>query len=345
MGKVHIENVCGWVQNPRIQLAAQERKLNVGDRDLTQEEVFEIMKSEPSIHLAALRDDILKRGLREPIIISSAGQLLDGNRRFFALKLLLETIPLNDPKRREFEVLPAYVLTTDSTSVDEELVLVEENFQPSLKIEWPDFVKATYIRLDKEKGLTEKEIADKYGWTRSKVKETFKIIKIIDDFITFATDPVDNEDEYGGGLGLAEHQAESIASRNYQFFNEAQKSFYESLLSDAEFKFQFFRWIHEDKFASFPEVRIAYEAWKHPKIRSIITSKESTAAKDAKASLDYHKRILKGESEARETINQFIEYLQSIQAIDIKSLSQEDINKLQGAIKLITDMWKSTIQP
>jgi len=340
-GHVPVDKIQGWVDNPRIRLASQRKKVSVGDRDLMQDEVFEIMKIDPSFKLAALRDDILANGLREPIVLSSSGVLLDGNRRFFAIRFVLEGLPKGDSKRQDYEKIHAYVLDDSCTKLDEELVLVEENFHPSLKLEWPEYVKAQFIKDDWGDGLDSKEIAKKYGWQKRKVNETIRILQLIDDFLTFATDDPDPEDEYGGGLGLEENAAEAKAAENYQYFNEAQKSFFNALQTEPEFKALFFRWLNEGKFSSFPEVRIAHQAWKDTEARSIIASSAATAAKDAKAVIDYKKRVLKSKNEAKVRIDEFATFLRGLKADEIETLPKPTVKKLQDSLVLVNDLVKA----
>ena len=226
--KVDINLISGWVDNPRIDVEKRKFQASHGARDLTQEEVFDIMKNTPDFKLKDLRDDILKNGLREPLTLSWKGRLLDGNRRFFALKYALESLPPTDPNRIDLEKVPAYVLLEDASEEDERNVLVEENFSASLKLEWPDYVKAQMVvaAYRNGDGLDERQIAQKFGWSRTKVLDSLKIDEIIQSFMTYATDPVDPEDDNGGGLGLSETEAETICAKSYQFFNEAKKSFF-----------------------------------------------------------------------------------------------------------------------
>jgi hypothetical protein len=238
--KVKISNISGWVDNPRIELAKKELLERIGDRELTQDEVFDIMKADKEIRLKELRDDILKNGLREPLTLSYSCKLLDGNRRFFAIKYALEGMKNTDPNRQDLETVQAYVLSNVASEEDEKNVLVEENFSASLKIEWPEYVKAQMVIQAHLQGLSVDDIARRFNWGKSKIKETIKINRLIEDFMTFATDPVNFEDETGGGLGLSEIEAEGLCAKNYQFFNEAQKSFYDQLNTDISFKIQFF---------------------------------------------------------------------------------------------------------
>jgi hypothetical protein len=217
-------------------------------------------------------------------------------------------------------------------------VLVEENFSPSLKIEWPDYVKAQHIIKEHQDGLPIEDIAKKYNWSKSKVKDTVRINTLIEDFVAFAVSDRDQDDESGGGLGLTENEAESVAAKNYQYFNEAQKSFYNALQTDFAFKSAFFKWINEGKFSSFPEVRVSYKAWQDPEARVILASPDPTAAKDAKAALDYNARVVRSGTEAAGRIDAFVKFLRSMKADEINNLPDQARTKLQEALELIEKM-------
>lgn len=337
-GRVNIASVQGWVDNPRIELAKKTMQDRIGNRPLTQDEVFDLMKSDSEVKLKDLRDDILKNGLREPLTLSFAGKLLDGNRRFFAIKYALENMPSVDSNRQDLEVVNVHVLTEEATVEDEENVLVEENFSASLKIEWPEYVKAIKIMEAHDSGLSIDDISQRFSWAKSKIKQTIRIHKIIMEFITYATSDVDPEDEYGGGLGLTERDAENKAAKNYQYFNEAQKSFYEKLETDIDFKIQFFRWIHTGKFSSFQEVRIAYNAWTHPEARAAILQNEPTAAKSAKAILDYNARVINSNDEAVGRIENFCRFLREMKAHQIEQLPGKSLRELKEALDLVVKM-------
>lgn len=340
-GRAKMSEIKGWAENPRIDLAKRSLQQAVGTRVLQQDELYDLMKKDGEVKLAALRDDIMKNGLREPITLSFDGKLLDGNRRFFAVRYILDTLPATDPNRQDHETIDAYVLMDDATDDDEQRVLVEENFSPSLKIEWPDYVKASHVIKEHEAGVEISDIAKKFKWPAGKVKETIRINQIINDFLIYATAPEDQNDELGGGLGLTEQEAETLAAKNYQFFNEAQKSFYEPLQTDLEFKANFFKWMKQEKFSSFPEVRIAYKAWKDPEVKAIIAGNDPDAAKDAKSTLDYNSRVVRTGEEAAGRIDAFIKFLKGMRAEEIKTLPDYARENLKIALSLIEKMSKA----
>ena len=338
-GAVKVDAIQGWAENPRINLAKKTWQDKVGNRDLSQAEVYELMKSDKEVKLKELRDDILKNGLRDPLTLSFDGKLLDGNRRFFAVKFALETIPQIDPNKRDLETVQVFVLVEGTSEEDERNVLVEENFSPSLKIEWPDYVKAEMVvRAREEEGLEIKEIAQKFNWPATKVRETLKINEIVKDFEAFATEAEDPEDPDGGGFGMSEQEAQVLAASNYQFFNEAQKSFFDPLKTDVDFKIQFFKWIKQKKFGSFPEVRIAYKAWKSPQAKAAIMQDIPAAAKKAKTILDYNDRVIRNTEDAVWTIQSFLKFLRELTVEEINSLPAETREELKTGYELVVNL-------
>ncbi len=340
-GTVKTTAIQGWVENPRIELAKKKLISKVGARELTQDEIFDLMKNDAGVKLKELRDDIIKNGLREPLTLSFDGKLLDGNRRFFALKYALKGMPATDPNRQDLESVDAFVLTESATEEDEQNVLVEENFSASLKIEWPDYVKALMVDEADDDGMTIEEISKKFSWAKSKIKQTLRIQEIINEFLMYATTENDPDDEDNSGLGLTEQEAETVAAKNYQYFNEAQKSFFQQIKTDFDFKIQFFEWIYQEKFSSFPEVRVAYKAWQHPEAKAAILQPDPNAAKSAKAILDYNSRVVKNTDEAAGRIDTFTKFLKDMTAVEIKLLPQTSRDNLEGALEMVLKMSKA----
>lgn len=340
-GKVKVSSILGWVDNPRIDLERKKYLSKVGARQITQDEIFDLMKNDPEVKLKSLRDDIIKNGLREPLALSFGGKLLDGNRRFFAVKYALENMPQTDINRQDLETVEVHVLSELATEEDEQNVLVEENFSASLKIEWPAYVKAVKVIDAHADGLTLDDISKKFSWNRSKIKEALKIHEIITEFIIFATATPDPDDETGGGFGISEQEAETIAAKSYQYFNEAQKSFFDALKTDIDFKIQFFKWIFDSKFSSFPEVRVAYQAWQHPEAKAALMQVDPSAAKSAKAILDYNSRVLRSAGETIGRIDTFVKFLKDLTASDMKQIPEVSRDNLQQSLELVIKLSKA----
>lgn len=343
-GQIAISSIQGWVDNPRIEMEIQRQQSDIGaGQEITQEMVYEIMKNDRAVKLKDLRDDILKNGLREPLVLSFNGELIDGNRRFFAIKYALEN--LTGAARAPFERVVAFALTKDASRDQVQKILVEENFAPSLKEEWPYYVKARHIARARDDGLKPKEIADKFGWGIGKVRETMRILDIIDQFGSFARGNQNPEDPGGGGLGLNEQEVEDfVADKNhYQFFNEAQKKLHNELLSgsDPDFPSKFYKWLYEGKYASFPEIRVAYEAWQDPEARHKMETGGADAGKKAKAVIDYKKMVVKDDTDAAHRISNFMDFLGKLTVEQMSRMPEQVLDNLRKSLETVIEMMQS----
>ncbi|MBA6293123.1 hypothetical protein H4J58_08250 [Colwellia sp. MB3u-70] len=339
-GLANVSNINGWVQNPRIDLEIKRFKDNHAGIAPNSEEVFAIMKAIKEFKIKDLAKDVLCNGIRQPIIITHEGKLLDGNRRYYSIRSILESMDRHDPLRSEFEQIPVWVLDDQCTAEDEEYILVQENFYAAQKVEWPDYVKAHRIYEDLQNELPIKSVAQKYGWNTSKVAETKRIMELIEEFVMFATGDCSDEDEYAG-LGLSEIEAEKIAAEKYQYFNEAQKSFRVKLEQDPDFKFSFFRLIFEGKFKNFTEVRAVKDAWDTPQARNMLLSNDPKAAKKAKAIVDYKSFESKEEENVEETIDDFVSFLSKLTTEQKINLVEKDtgyVEKLQSSLNTVLSM-------
>ena len=336
-GVVNLSTIEGWAENPRITLA-RNKWLRDHAQEPDQNEIYEIMKSGREIKLNELRDDILRNGLREPVVLTHDGRLLDGNRRFFAIRFALESLKEGDTRRAELEKPTVFALMENCTLEDQNHILVEENFAPALKEEWPDYVKALHIKAAKERHLSEGKIAKKFGWTRTKVRDTVRTLDIIAEFESFALDRPNPEDESGGGLGLTETETEDFVNKRYQYFNEAQKSFYKPLEEDPDFKLAFFRWLYGDCFTSFHQARIAYKAWHDSEAKETLEKGGAGAGKDAKTAIDNRDREARIKKDVDDQIRDFLKFLNTLEAKQLASMPLDTRKELQKALQQIQDV-------
>ena len=339
-GMAKIANIEGWAKNPRITLAREKWEQQFG-RLPDQDEVFDIMKKDKDIKLDLLRTNIQSNGLRNPLVLTYDGRLLDGNRRFFAIRAALETLKKDDPRYYKLETVPVYMLTKESTEDEQRHILVEENFAPSLKLDWPDYVKARHIREARDAGVKPEVIAADFGWDGTKVRETLRTLTIVDDFLSYATSPPDSEAENEGTLGLTQIEAEDFVAKRYQFFNEAQKSFFNQLEQDPDFKVTFFHWLHKGCFSSFPQARVAHKAYQNLEAKSILDNQSTNAGKDAKTVVDDEARMIQDARGASHKIRTFVRFLRNLKAQNIGALPDEAVNELREALKLVENMARS----
>ena len=338
-GMVRLSAIQGWAENPRLELEAKRWQNDHAGAEITQEILYDMMKKTKHVRLDELSRNIVANGLREPIVLTFDGRLLDGNRRFFAAQLAYDNAKTLADKEK-LEIIPAFVLQENATDNQINNILVEENFTPSLKEEWPYYVKAEHIRRAKEEdGMTVQEIAYKFGWSTSKVRDTLHIANITDAFITYATGEPDSDE---GGLGLSTLDAESVAAVNYQFFNEAKKSFREPLANNPDFAELFFTLIakndKEKFFSRFDEVRCAYDGYNDPIGRPIMEKGDAGAGKDLKALIQMKNSNLEDRQDAEAKITAFVKFLKDLKAEQIRTISDATYENLRESLVLVQNL-------
>lgn len=330
-GKVKVDSIKGWQDNPRIRVLVAQFRNNMG-RDPDQEDIYELMKKDDNSDLKRLRDDIISNGVRHPVWLSKHGKLLDGNRRYFAVRYALESLGESDPRRQAISTIPAYVLTENSDEEAERRVVVQMNFSDDLKMAWPDLVKAMMVYEDHQKGLSEAALAKKYDWVSSKVKSAIRTYGIIEEFRAFATDEKNEEDPDAGGLGKSDNEASDIANKHYQKFNEAQKSFREALDTDTDFKRTFFRMLSADKFRSWAEVRTARDAWIDPDVKPVLLSSDPEAADKARIMVEAKKKGVVTAISNEQRIREFSIFMGRMKIDDVRALTPDVLMELQKCV-------------
>jgi hypothetical protein len=328
---VKVESIKGWQDNPRIRVLVAQFRNNMG-RDPDQDDIYELMKSDENSDLKRLRDDIISNGVRHPVWLSKNGKLLDGNRRYFAVRYALESLGESDTRRMAISTVPAYVLTENSDEEAERRVVVQMNFSDDLKKAWPDLVKAMMVYEDHQTGLSERALQQKYDWSSSKVKSAIRTYGIIEEFRAFATEDKNDEDPDAGGLGKSDNEANDIANKHYQKFNEAQKSFREALDTDTDFKRAFFRMLAADKFNSWAEVRTVHAAWSDPSIKPVLLSNDPESADKARIMVEAKKKGVVTAISNEQRIREFTNFMGTMKIEDVTRLAPEVLSELQACI-------------
>ena len=331
-GKVKVASIKGWTDNPRIRVLVAQFRNNMGIAP-GQDDIYELMKKDEDSKLKLLRDDIMSNGVRHPVWLSKDGKLLDGNRRYFAVRYALESLSETDPRRAAISTIPAYVLTEDSDEEAERRVVVQMNFSDDLKQPWPDLVKAMMVYEDHQKGLSEAALKAKYDWNSQKVKSAIRTYGIIEEFRAFATEEVNPEAPLAGGLGKSENEANDIANKHYQKFNEAQKSFREALDTDYDFKRVFFRLLAGNKFQSWAEIRTAHDAYQDPGIRPVLISEDPEAADKARIMVESKKKGVTVVASKDQRLREFVAFLNTLKVEEIRKLPAASFVELEAALR------------
>jgi hypothetical protein len=213
-GRMRIEDLAGWLKNPRLELEVDRFREEFA-REPVNEELLNLLveHSEPSTaddsdddeeeekgkagkrnKLVLLAEDIRVNGVRTPLVVNYQRKLLDGNRRYFACYYLLKTAPqgVDDPDRGNFTTVPIWVLPSAADEQVEDLIVTELNFNDDWKVEWPYSVKARHLYRDAfEKGLSTDVLQKKYRtWSKSRIDQVLKAAQLAHEFVDHHDDTV-----------------------------------------------------------------------------------------------------------------------------------------------------------
>jgi hypothetical protein len=153
-GFVDVRDVVLWVGNERLEVHMEQfdRKWR---RPPSPQELLDIMGSNLQLEGLEEEDDqfkiidlarsIANNGVRRPPVIDRDGTLLDGNRRVAACHYVLTDDEFTPEQKRRAERLFVWQLTEHSGPEDRDRVVVALNFEPDLKQEWPEYVKARKV--------------------------------------------------------------------------------------------------------------------------------------------------------------------------------------------------------
>lgn len=272
-GRIRTEDIQGWVDNERISVLVKKFERDYSRRPTNKELYALLLQHDREFKIKELARSIFWNGVRVPIIVDSDGQLLDGNRRYFATLHLLRTDPEN---RANYESINALLLPPDVDKETKDKVIIEMNFVEDPKLDWSPYVKARLVHKEAElqRAPDMKELADRFGWTTTKVREAIETVNLVNQFIAFHSQPTDQGEDGDGVRRLgSEMEAEILAAENYTFFWEARNKYREKLEANVRFKEWFFEMMGRTPFKSIAQVRMLWECWQDEQSRAELDRK------------------------------------------------------------------------
>lgn len=215
-GYVDANQVSLWKGNHRLELHVEEF-VERQHREPEDHEVLAIMQG--TLHLPSLAekdpfeilplaDSIARKGVERPPILTADGQPKDGNRRIAAAKYVANHPDMFSAEQVErarwIRVWRAPEWTTDEMF---EAIVVSQNFEPELKLPWPEYVKA---RLVSERWETlremyggrftevtnrkiKKDVAEQFAITAGEVTRYLRMVDWAQDFEAYHVDEKDRD--------------------------------------------------------------------------------------------------------------------------------------------------------
>ena len=349
-GRVHIDDVAGWVENLRLKHYLSRWRMRLGDatRVPTTQEIYEIMieadreetaQSKKPFHLERMAKNIGTNGIQEPIFIhynGNRGTLWDGNRRRYGAQHIMSTDALRR-FRDQARWLPAYVhVPSGDPENDEKIkhaVLTELNFKEKDHIPWPSYLKAqevsnTFKRLTAEdpadpslSRLSKEQIALEFGL--SGWRQTDRWIKMFDlssEFKEYHEEEHDRE----------EVEVDLKIQDSFEYFDELSKpGVWGALKHDPDARDEVFNWLWDGKFKAFADVRSVPKILDDPEARRQANADDGMGVKKAIATvLANDPTRVKDKSAANERIKQFAGWLNEFKREDYRKLSADSLESL-----------------
>lgn len=349
-GYVRTKDVKGWVDNVRIALFVEKWKRDHAGGEPSNNDILDWMISDPydEFHLTNLASSIIKNGVRQPIVITSEGILLDGNRRYFAASLQLREAEQEGDKATLEMVtyLPAFVLSPTCTKEDLDAVLVEENFVDDCRMAWPNFIKASkvfeaYKELRDDgvnRGPAISQLVERFGMKKAHVERWIKMMNFIEEFNDYHS----AEDEETGRKPKDQYEIKWKTQKYFEYFDELSKTqVVKSLESDTEFRDKVFERLYDDDFVSFVQVR---------KLPAILADRrardkfiQGTGTDAVKEAIDWVTvtGIAKKSMDVNDRIVSFKRFVETLTAQDIANLDLQVVAALGDIASTVASMAKA----
>lgn len=360
LGKVHIDNIEGYVENLRLKFYLNRWKTEQDEHDKTPttDEIYEIMigadreesrESRKPFQIERIANNIIRNEVREPIILfcngKPAAELWDGNRRYYGSKHIMKEDKEEYIKARErVKWLPAYIFHSTGNPAEDQLIkhdiLVECNFVDAEQIAWPNFVKAEQINMEYRKKMSvdptdqtlsrevKYELAKEFGLGDKSWRKADRWIKMYDLTLQFKEYQEEEQEREATEVDL-------LVQERFEYFDELSKAgVFGVMRDDPDVRDRVFDWLWDGKFKAFPDVRkvpqivadpVAWKQANEPGEDAVRRAIETVVANNPAR--------MKDKSAANEKIKQFAFWLDTFRREEYKTLDADALASLQLIVK------------
>lgn len=367
VGKVHVDDVDGWVENTRLKHYLRRWQSRNSEPLLlpTTDDIYDIMveadeeeqtEAKKPFHLDRLAQNIVRNQIQEPVVIHVRNDgktvLWDGNRRFFATKHLMRSEAYQNA-RKQGQWLPAYVYeASGDPELDKETehkILTELNFIEKDHIPWPSYVKASevhqsYLALvandnsPTQQRKAKDQVARDYGLGSARRADRWiKMFDLAQRFKSYC----ENERERD------EVEVELKIQEKFEYFDELTKAgVWGAIKDDVDAQYEVFEWLWDDKFLAFPDVRYVPKILADPVARrQANTPDDVDAVKRAiRTVIANDPLMIKDKEAANEKIKQFAQWLDSFKREDFRQLDADSLTSLRTILSDVTQMLSGLLE-
>lgn len=196
---IKLEEINYWKENYRtiLQFDLLSSELKKPLSRISTAEVVNFLAKQKVLEISRLAESIKNNDVKIPLVVLEDGELLDGNRRYFACYYLkLQAEKSNSTRPDILDRIPVWVIKhKDINQIKKLKILAEANFVYPNKVDWTDDVKAKVVNEYYEKcmakGIKEEEafseIKNVYSVQKQMAKDYIDTVKLTKQFINSAT--------------------------------------------------------------------------------------------------------------------------------------------------------------
>ena len=342
--------VKGWVDNPRVGMIINRWRRG-GNRSSdaypSDDELLELMLEDdglsrsPTFDIKELGEDIKRNGVRDPIIVTWNGKLLDGNRRKFAIMWALSDRGSADAGQRQLlESVPMLVLPVSATASDEKGILIQENYAPSHKRPWPEVITNGTL-YERYQELSDQFPSETDLDVRRRLSEEFprfNTTEIRDRIETWQL-ILEFQGEYSDDLD--DDELARLINDSFQYFRQANDTFRRrEVFNESEFRDLLFKGIHHGLFPSFASVRNLDDIHRSPEATEIFGRGEGMSRADKRANFraaqdEAGRRRAERELSVEQRLESVIAFLDGLTSAQLADLPTPVVDRLQEVIQRI----------
>lgn len=270
-GFIDVDELQAWPENDRLEIHVAAFRCENG-RAPNPDELIQLLLSdiallgvtrEDEFEIKRLAQSIAANGVRVPPIVDHWGVPQDGNRRLAACHYILNSGRFDNAAKERARTLRVWKMSEYADAADYRAVVIGLNFEPSEKIDWPEYIKARRVAEDWDRMLSaegsepnqtrrtqlRKELAARFVIATDRVDRYLKMVDWSDRF-----------EEHHRDLGRGEQEVQQKASEWFQYFAEmsigkSEGGVNHTLTNDEQLRSLTFDLLYDGKIKAFPLIR------------------------------------------------------------------------------------------
>lgn len=189
--KINIDELKYNILNGRV--AELDLNKNIELNEATYKDIKNSILRQSKEDIDALARNIAKEKLKEPLILNKYGVIVDGNRRYTAISMLMagEIKPFTASDLADIEWVEAVILNADSSEKSVKLLEYKIQFDDMKKAYDPISRAFDFARSNIKDGITVDQIAEATGIKRGEIEKDIRSVQLIRVYLAAIGSPND----------------------------------------------------------------------------------------------------------------------------------------------------------